>query len=101
MNFHLEIQRLLRETESVAGPDWDNVPHAQQIAAWQSLKMRAALRMVLLFYTAPYWSHDQRLEWFNLQVDAGLTDCTYEASTRVLCDAVRSVLGEELRGIHS
>jgi hypothetical protein len=47
--------------------------------------MRNALRLVLLFYTVGEWSRDRKEEWKRLTG-------TYEATTKVLCDHVRSAL---------
>lgn len=47
--------------------------------------MRNALRLVLLFYQVGAWDQDRRDEWHRLTG-------TSEATTKVLCDHVRSAL---------
>lgn len=47
--------------------------------------MRNALRLVLLFYAPGQWDQDRRDEWRRLTG-------TSEATTKVLCDHVRSAL---------
>jgi len=45
-----------------------------------------ALRAVLLFYTVGAWSDEKKAEWKRITGSG-------EASTRVLCDHIRMVLG--------
>ena len=46
------------------------------------------LRAVLLFYQAPEWDDAQRLEWEDITGES-------EATTKVLCDSIRTLLGIE------
>lgn len=57
-------------------PNYDKEP---------SYGMRNALRLVLMFYAVGPWHQDRRDEWRRLTG-------TYEATTKVLCDHVRSAL---------
>lgn len=70
---------------------WTENDYSQK-AGEQGVKMEAALRLVLLFYTGD-WTGEKRLEWHNLQVQAGV-QFTRDATTKGLCDVIRDVLGE-------
>lgn len=87
-------QRIINQHHHVAGHDWDDVPHAQSMAQ-HAVKMEAALRMVLMFYKS-HWDAELREKWKSLQKTAGIEHPIDEATTRVMCDTIRDVLGEPL-----
>lgn len=72
---------------------WHDIPSTAN-AAQQALKMEAALRLVLLFHSPEPWTSSRQLAWTNAQVEAGVEFPRDEATTRVLCDTIRAVLGE-------
>ena len=53
-------------------------------------RLRAALNLVLTFYTAPYWTPDLRSDWKEATGSG-------EATTKVLCDYIRRTLDGEPR----
>lgn len=85
MNTPEENKRLLREITENAG--YDNP------AAKQALKMKAALEMVLMFHGLEDWDDTKRIAWERLQLEAGRQKPGDMATTRVLCDTIREVLG--------
>ena len=58
----------------------------KQAASDDIAELRTALRAVLLFYS-PTWDHDKMIEWERITG-------TSVATTRVLCDHIRKVLGD-------
>lgn len=92
MNFPMQNKLQLKHLEEMASNDWANVPHAQQ-AAQQAMKMKAALELVLAFHSGEPWSHESVSKWLSLQRDAGVLHPSETATTRVLCDTIREVLG--------
>jgi hypothetical protein len=85
---------MIGQHQHVAGADWDDVPFAQEMAK-HAVKMEAALRMVLMFYKSN-WDAELREKWKTLQASAGIEHPIEEATTRVMCDTIRDVLGEPL-----
>jgi hypothetical protein len=60
-----------------------------------SYDIKDALRLVLLFYESPYWTSEEKAEWLRITG-------TSEATTKVLCDHVRSALAVlETEGGHA
>jgi hypothetical protein len=51
-------------------------------------KMESALEAVLMFYNTPYWTAADQLKW------EAIVGVDKEATTKVLCDHIRSVLNE-------
>lgn len=89
-----EIQkRQLKRMAEHAGPDWNAVPDAQNVAKL-GLQMEAALRMVLMFHGGD-WYAAERAEWLRLQEQIGVEFPQADATTRILCDTIRMVLGVE------
>ena len=92
MNVPVVNLRILKSIEEMAGRDWAIVPHAHD-AAQQSMKMKAALEMVLAFHSGEPWTPERNVAWGNLQIDAGREFIDDSATTRVLCQTIREVLG--------
>ena len=96
MNFPEENKRALKQLHDFASTDWDDVKHANE-AGKQAVKMETALKMVLEFHSGEAWTADRSNEWYNLQIQAGRSEAGYEATTKILCDTIREVLGMEAR----
>ncbi len=62
-------------------------------------KMRAALSLVLLFHSGRSWDSTARKEWeTGLEAVLGpvpVAPDTHEATTKVLCNAVRAALASD------
>ena len=71
---------------------WNDVPHAQR-ASQQSTKRLACLEMVLMFHNGEPWTPEKSREWNHLQAVAGREFPRDSATTKVLCDTIREVLG--------
>ena len=52
-------------------------------------KAHRALRATLMFHDASPWTDERRKDWHKMTGET-------EATTKVLCDLIRKVLGEEL-----
>ena len=94
MNHPATNRRALAELANYA-TQWREIPSAME-AGQLGLKMEAALQMTLLFkdYTT-YWTDQHREQWIELQRKAGIDEPNPEATSRVLCDTIRAVLGVE------
>lgn len=57
---------------------------------------KAALKLVLLYFTPDAWGVQQETEWCDLQQQAGIPVERVEriATSRVLCDTIQKVLGD-------
>lgn len=56
--------------------------------------LQAACKLTLLFHSCSPWDREKAWKWLNYQkVIAGLEPMV-EATTKVLCDAVRAALGD-------
>ncbi len=92
MNFPTKSKRCLEILRSFQEERFAATPFLQE-AGQHSERMEAALRMVLAFHSAERWDIQRNLEWHNLQVQAGRGRVTDGATTKVLCDTIREVLG--------
>lgn len=57
-------------------------------------KQRAALELVLLFHRGGEWRRGEDAAWLNFQRLAGVETPSADATSKVLCDVVRRVLGQ-------
>lgn len=70
----------------------------ESISMTEVEKLRLACRLVLLFHSGSHWDDQKREEWQNGLIDLGLDvgdparGRSSEATTRNLCNAVRTVL---------
>lgn len=65
--------------------------------------LQAACKMTLLFHSASPWDASKRIQWnelrrqINLAIDGIPGEIFEDATTKVLCDAVRAALGDAAR----
>ena len=69
-----------------------DIPNPETTLMTRQEKMENALRSVLLFHRGS-WDAEEAEEW---KIRTG---GKYEASTRGLCDFIRSVLGDDPKGV--
>jgi hypothetical protein len=95
VNYPLKNKRALEclaDSASILADGSPKYPYLQD-GGKQALKMQAALKMVLAFHDPAPWSFERCQEWRLLQNAAGRLDPDEAATTRVLCDTIREVLG--------
>lgn len=94
MNCAETNRELLKDLHAAASGGWANIPLSKDQAKL-ACKMEAALKLVLIFHSASPWNSTKEIDWCNLQVDCGCEEPVREATTRVLCDTIREVLGRQ------
>jgi hypothetical protein len=61
----------------------------------------AALRLALLFHSGETWTHEREIEWTDYirtieqATGRAIIHGRFEATTRILCDAIRAALPQE------
>ena len=83
------MKRCLQTLESFADDPIQSTDIRE--AGKQAMRMKAVLEMMLMFYTPGRWEYRER--WQELQSNAGVESPEELATTKVLCDTIRNVLG--------
>lgn len=86
-----ERKRALEWIKDYVGLHWEG--SSMRLARTLAMQMRAALEMVLLFHMVGPWLSEHTKQWMDLQKRAGIDAPDPSATTRVLCDVIRKVLG--------